>query len=70
MVINKQYLMLSQMNAHFSFLIAAFVVLSELFTFCFDKQSFGLQKCSVACFDKWPLIMIDKRGRDDTRLFV
>ena len=28
------------------------------------------QKCSVACFDKLPLIMIDKRRRDDTRLFV
>ena len=36
-------------------------------TLWFDKQTFGFQKYSVACFDKLPLIMIDKRRRDDTR---
>ena len=45
--------MLSRTKEHFLFFkIAAFVALTALFTFCFDKQSFGLQKCSVACFDK------------------
>ena len=45
------------------------VVVTALFTFWFDKQTFGFQKYSVACFDKWPLILIDRRRCDDTQLF-
>ena len=40
------------------------VTVTALFTLWLDKQTFGFQKYSVACFDKWPLIMIDKCRRD------
>ena len=46
------------------------VALTALFTLWLDKQRFGFQKYSVACFDKRPLIMIHKHRRDDIRLFV
>ena len=50
------------------------VAVTAFFTFWFGKQMFCFLKCSVACFDKIPLIMIDKRRRDDscddTQLFV
>ena len=63
--------MLSRTKAHFYILNwLVRIAVTALFTLWFDKQTFGFQKYSVACFDKWPLIMIDKRRRDDTRLFV
>ena len=37
-----------------------------LVNICFNNQTLSLQNCRVARFDKWPLIMIDKRRRDDT----
>ena len=63
--INEQYPILSLMKAHFyisNWLVR--VAVTTLFTLLFDKQRFGFQKYSVACFDKWPLIMIDKRRHD------
>ena len=63
--------MLSRPKAHFyilNWLVG--VGVTALFTLWFDKQTFVFQKYSVACFDKWPLMIIDKRRRDDTRLFV
>ena len=63
--------MLSRTKAHFHILNWLIrIAVAALFTLSFGKQTFGFQKYSVACFDKWPLIMIDKRRRDDTRLFV
>ena len=63
--------MLCRTKAHFYILNwRVLVAVTALFTFWFDKQRFGFQKCSVACFDKWPLIIIDERRRDDTQLFV
>ena len=55
---------------HFYILNAEFIALTALFIFWLDKQSFGFRKCGVVCFDKCLLITIDKRRRDDTRLFV
>ena len=40
-------------NAHFYILnLSVRVAVTALFTFWFDKQTFGFQKCSAACFDK------------------
>ena len=63
--------MLSRTKAHFyilNWLVCCGV--TALFTLWFDKQMFDFQKYSVACFDKRPLIMVDKRRLDDTRRFV
>ena len=63
--------MLSRTKAHFYILNWLVCIgVTALFTLWFDKQTFDFQKYSVACFDKCPLIMIDKRRRDDTQLFV
>ena len=54
--------MLSQTKAHFYILNSCVcVAVTALLKFWFGKQTFGFQKCSVACFDKWLLIIIDKR---------
>ena len=52
-------IVISDESAFLYLKMAAFVALTALFVFAFDKQSFGYQKCSAACFDKWKLIMID-----------
>ena len=45
--------MQSQTKAHFYILNWRVpVAVTALFTFWFDKQTFGFQKCSVASFDK------------------
>ena len=52
-VINEQHSMLSQTKAHFCILKRRVgVAATALFTIWFDKQTFGFQKCIVACFDK------------------
>ena len=59
--------MLSWTKAHFYIINwPVRVAVTALFAFWFDKQTFGLQKCSMACFGKRPLIMIDKFNGDDT----
>ena len=50
MVISEQCIMLSRTKVHFYILNCAFVTLTSLFIFWFDKQSFGFQKCCVDCF--------------------
>ena len=63
--------MLSRTKAHLYILKWLVPVpVTALHTFWFDKRTFGFQKCRVACFDIWPLIMIDKCRRNDTWLFV
>ena len=70
-VIDEQYLTISRTKAHFYVVNwCVHVAVTVLVTFWFDIQTFGFQQCSVVCFDKGPLIMIDKCRRDDTRLFV
>ena len=45
--------MVSRTKAHFLILDwRVRVAVTALFTFWFDKQTFGFQKCIVACFDK------------------
>ena len=45
--------MLSRSKAHFYiFKVLVRVTVTALFTLWFDKQTFGFQKYSVACFDK------------------
>ena len=52
-VINEQYPMLSRTKTHFYILNwLVRVTVTALFTLWFDKQTFGFQKYSVACFDK------------------
>ena len=56
---------ISRTKAHFDILNwLVRVGVTALFALWFDKQTFVFQKYSVACFDKSPLIMIDKRRRD------
>ena len=43
--------MLSEQKAHFFIRnCRVHVAVTALFTFWFDKQTFGFQKCIVACF--------------------
>ena len=45
--------MLSRTKEHFYILnLLVHVAVTALFTLLFDKQRFGFQKYSVACFDK------------------